>query len=152
MCSLWPSSSFTLKPRVLCRCNIKIEKLRIFLRKRKRDLFQKYIANNLKNKDDWIKLNINIKWYIHYIIILRKNVKYLYTRVAVIFEGEKYWNAFFAYRSYRRNKNYIKILAHLKSFLKLLNEVEVLSMSGAAVVRSKLVFCILTGFKNNLNI
>jgi len=49
-------------------------------------------------------------------------------------------------------KNYIKILARFKSFLRLLNEVEVLSMSGAAVVWPKLAFCVLACFKNNLNL
>ena len=40
-------------------------------------------------------------------------------------------------------KNYKNIFARLKRFLRQLNEVEVLSMSAAAVIRPKLAFCIL---------
>ena len=39
-----------------------------------------------------------------------RSISYLvigvYIRVAVIFEGEKYWNIYFAYRSYRWKKIY----------------------------------------------
>ena len=76
-------------------------------------------------------------------------------RVAVIFEGE-ILTLHIVPIDEKKLKEYIriyyKILARLKSFLRLLNKVEVLSMSGAAVVWPKLAFCILACFKNNLNI